>query len=381
MMPTAHVARFIIIVALACFVLDAAEAQMLPVMENARAQPSAPPALAYDNSFSPQFSSEEAGWRLSAGADLIVIAPRFESNPAYTSTTAQAGPGGFPLTTQRYSEFHYDYALSPRVWLGAENQDGLGARVRWWRYNHAAPTLQVDNSPIPPGSSILSQTVISQSPLMAIGPQTSLPTILSQKDLGPNPLNATTDELSFANSLTMNVWDFEGTLSDLAIGRWSFLLSGGLRYAQLNQTYNAVLQFEPGAALPPLFLNSAQTFNGLGPTLALEARRGWERLGLTLTGGARAALLFGSDRHSVAGFNYELLPTPTLGFHSSASARTRSVPVFEMEFGAERVVPLGNFDWILRGGVLSQLWPVGSGAHANGNMALIGFTAGTGIRF
>lgn len=308
--------------------------------------------------------------RFSAGAAVVWAAPYFESNPAYArSRTSFAGPG-LPLSqTRRVEEFGYDFQASPRVWLAASLDDGLGARVRWWRYDQAAGGLSAGNDPIPPGSPVLANVLTGVSPLIAIGPSTSLPGVFSLQMAGAPGAG---QRFGFESGLMMDVWDFEGTISDLKLGAWSFLVSGGARYAFLEQTYGS---FGGGQ-----FLRSRQTFRGAGPTLAVEGRRAVLD-GLGIYGAGRFAMLFGSDRHDLEGVNPGLTPPFEVAAHRDSSSRQRIMPVAELELGLEYVHRIGDADFVLNGGVQSQLWPAGSGAHGYGNMGLLGFVLETGFRF
>lgn len=357
---------------------DAARAQttahMVPTSLYQRVQYSSPAPQDSPGYFTSPVN--DSGWRFTTGASLLVVVPHFESNPAFTTTAIRSQGAGQPnVTVRRVDEFDYNWALSPRIWLGVENDSGFGLRTRWWHYDQSAPTLTTTNDPIPLGSATLRQTVAGDSPLMAIGPQTGLPGVLSIQEQG---VAGKADVLVFTSDLRMDVWDFEATFSDIQMGQWQLLLASGVRYAHVSQHYNSFL-----AGNTTQFLDSGQSFNGLGPSFAAEARRPVGDLGLTFFGAARAALLFGTDEHSVHGRNIGLTQFPpiTLGDHEDFSSRRRMLPSFELELGLEYAVPLDLVEIFAQAGVLGQLWPSGSGAHGNGNMGLIGFHISTGLRF
>lgn len=325
------------------------------------------------------FNSEEQscqGWKVNAGASLLILVPRFESDPAYAVNTIRTqGVANPTLTDRQVSEFNYDYSLSPRIWLSAEIEGSLGARVRWWYFNQSAPSLTVTNPPIPAGSPVLAQTVAGVSPLLAIGPQTGLPAVLSFQQQG---IPSNTDTLIFTSDLIMDVWDFEATLGAFSAGQWLFLPAGGMRYAHINQHYNSFLA---GNTLQ--YLLSGQSFNGFGPSFAIDVRRPFGNSGLSFIGNARGALLFGKEVHTSLGRNLGLIiPAPLgIGDHEDRSERNRILPAVEMEMGAEYTKALGIAELVFQGGVLSQLWPAGSGAHTNGNMGLVGFFVSSEVRF
>lgn len=316
----------------------------------------------------------DSGLRFSANVSAIYTVPRFESNPAYSTTTIRSQGLMTPtLVTREQTEFEYNYAFTPRITLAVENAEGLGARVRWWRYDQSATNLTTTNDSIPLGSAVLARTMEGVSPLLSSGPQTGLPAVFSLQQQG---VSSGTDILTFSSRMYMDVWDFEGTLSDLHAGRWSFLLAGGLRYAQVHHEYNSFLQ---GAV--PQFLLSHQSFEGVGPTIALEAHRPVLLPGLSLYGTGRVAMLFGQYTHSVEGRNIGLTPPFNLQDQLSTDTVQRFLPAIEMELGTEYTAPLGSAEFVLQSGVVSQLWPAGNGAHPYGNMGLIGFTLNAGVRY
>lgn len=311
-----------------------------------------------------------SGWK--AGADALLLAPRFESNPAFFVTRRATRGGLLPLNSQSVEEFSYDLSWSPRVWLSYTTESGIGGRLRWFHFDQDANPREAVNPPIPPGSPLAFQSISSTSPLMAIAPQIALPAVNS---IQPGPFGIP-DRLRFASSLYIDMWDAEAVYSDLRTGNWLFELFGGLRYARIEQHYDAGLQ-----GFPPQFLNSRQTFDGLGPTFGLGGQRGLGDSGFSFYGSGRVSFLFGEDEHVSSGLNIGLIPDFTYAFHDNRSQRQRILPVIDLEMGVEGAYPLGNAELLLRSGVFSQLLPLGSGANGNGNAGLIGLSLGAGIRF
>ncbi len=319
-------------------------------------------------------SPPASSFRWTAGASLLVLVPRFESNPAYTATTTSTPlPGSVPLSEFRVQEFNYNFSLAPRVWVGFQTEEGFGARIRWFHFQQGARPLQVANPAVPSGSPVATSTISSASPILSLTIPSSFPAVNSTQVAGAP---GSTDYLAFTNNLYFDVWDFEGTLSDVALGRWDFQLFGGLRYANLSQSYSAYL-----SGTIPQFLRSAQSFNGFGPTAGLEARRALGNLGLTAYGLARLSFLFGSDSHVSEGKTLGLMPPLILTANDDSSARQRMVPALEAEFGGEWARNLGPAQVFLQAGVLAQAWPIGSGANGNGVMGLLGFNVSSGLRF
>jgi len=149
-----------------------------------------------------------------AGYEVTVLRP-------YVSD-ASLGPG----------VFGDDYGVGHRVVLGYDNGAGLGARLRYWTYNHNHST----------GARI---------------PQFHI---------------------------DMDVLDGEVTLQE-KMHNWDLLVSGGIRYARAS--------FNNG--LDKVY------FEGIGPTVALEATRNIGSRGVYLIGNFRASTLFGDIRSSGPG--------------------------------------------------------------------------------
>ncbi len=126
-----------------------------------------------------------------------------------------------------------DYGTGHRFVIGYDNGSGLGARVRYWMYNHnhqdatGAPALNID----------------------------------------------------------MDVLDGEVTLRE-GLHNWDLLVSGGVRYGRMA--------FDFGAG--DLY------FEGIGPTVALEANREVGNRGFYLIGNFRASMLYGELGGAAAGF-------------------------------------------------------------------------------
>ncbi len=121
----------------------------------------------------------------------------------------------------------YDYELSPRVWLGWENSEGIGVRARYW---------QID-------------------------------------------ADATEAASGIHSWVTADTLDFEGTLRG-CLGRTDLLLSGGFRYAKLEN------------GLAALGEDIAVAVEGCGLTLALEASRSIGTRGFALVGGFRQSWIY-----------------------------------------------------------------------------------------
>ena len=356
-----------------------------------------------------------------AGLGFYYVRPHWESNPAFAASYYGGNGGGERFVTQ-LSEFNGDYELAPRMWLGFVTGSGLGARTRYWRFDgdireelvNEAPT---DGGPITVGTG--PTQVVSVEPL-GVGP------VISFGFEG-------TDSLVFTSGLTLDVLDLEATQEVSSFG-CSLLLTGGLRYAHMRQSYNAFLSHEHGADGgggagvggiiggifgpgvtgidddPSETLLSRHNFQGAGPTVSLEVRRSVAGTGLALFAGARGAVLFGHGRHSAYFVrNFEEYPDGGCGqvdiSVEAHSERHDWLPVTEFEIGTEWSKELGSGRLFVRTALVSQKWynagnssdtPVfaggggvqaayigggsgGSGLHSD--LGFFGLTVTTGVNF
>ena len=138
----------------------------------------------------------------------------------------------------------FDLQFSPRVWAGYMGRQGFGGRVTWWYFD---------------------------------------------ADSEVNTTNIDLLRASAQTRLKYNVFDFEATQLG-AFQNWHFEVSGGVRYAQIDQNLNILLE----RPLESARVNLAESFEGVGPTISIQFKRplgSWE--GLTFIGKSRYSLLFG----------------------------------------------------------------------------------------
>lgn len=130
----------------------------------------------------------------------------------------------------------YDYNVGPRLWLGWDNAEGLGVRVRYFTFDANA-----------------------------------------------------------AQSLEAQTFDVEATQRGY-LGNLHFQLAGGFRYAKMETglglpgtMFGGEIPFSGGIGMD---------FEGVGPTVAIDVRRPFGSHGLALLGGARSSWMYGqTDIH------------------------------------------------------------------------------------
>ncbi|HUG89389.1 MAG TPA: Lpg1974 family pore-forming outer membrane protein [Planctomycetaceae bacterium] len=180
------------------------------------------------------------------GFELVIVKPHFDHGVDIQALSAADGGPDF-----RQTENDWDYHASPRFWIGYVNAEGLGARFRYWQYDHEAETLTF-------------------------------------------PTDDPTDELQTRDaSLELHVIDIEAMQSV----NWCQIdanFSGGLRYASVDLRRRRV-DAENGLTTIDYRL-SHNDFEGVGLTGALELRRPIGCSGLALVGAGRGSLLYGETK-------------------------------------------------------------------------------------
>ena len=153
------------------------------------------------------------------------------------------------------SSYGEGYGAGQRIVVGYQNCCGFGVRGRLWMFNHGVDML----APQRPQED-------SDSP-------TSQP---RQRSL----------------VLDMDAFDVEATLHE-RLRKWDLTLAGGVRYGRLGYGQGRRETF----------------FEGVGPTVALEAQYDVGSRGLYLVGNGRASVLFG-DIYGLSGGGGDLIRAP-----------------------------------------------------------------------
>lgn len=288
------------------------------------------------------------GPRLAAGLDLLLLRPHFDSN--------QAQSIDLDLTDSSlivFKEFEYDWSLSPRIWVAAENESGLGVRLRFFHFDQSADAIVTTVQGGVNGAS--SEAVVGNLNL----------------ENGSGVLETNT-------SLYIQNWDAEITKGG-KLGQSQITLAGGLRYSFQQQTYD-VLSSQGGDLNAIL---STSGFTGVGPTVAVDAVRPVGDGNLALYGNARCSLLYGRG-HQTAVFAGGEAP-----FRGDAR-RFDTEGILEAEIGIQFVRDSGNFEVLIRPALVSQLYMSGGNARgvtddfgrvSNSDFGLVGLALTVGVGF
>lgn len=283
-----------------------------------------------------------------AGADLVLLRPHFNHNPAFT--VMQSDGASFESFTD--TNFEYDLGLSPRVWLEYQAASEIGVRTQFWYFDQSANAASAS----PPANGL---GQITHPEFGAVDISTSIPT----------------DRFAADSGLKAYYVDVEMTKRG-SFGCWDLIGSAGLRYGSVEQRYAARLL--NGAGTLAGSLDFDHRLEGIGPTFAVETRR---PLGanLTLFANARGSLLFGQNKATFAGGEDLDLLTP---FRTSyASSQEDILPIGEIQLGAEWRSPksaAGQF--FVRSAFETQFWSgAGNASSLEGNLGLIGCSFGIGL--
>lgn len=216
--------------------------------------------------------------RVIGGAGLYVVQPFFSDNPAIAFHVQGTGPG-------RRQDISEHMEVAPLVWLGYEDESGLGVRARWWYFREG--TGQEFHVPAPDSGTLA---------------------VISAQPLGSFVFRDAPVDFAVTSKLQLQVADLEA-FQETEFCRWKLLFAGGIGYADISQNYAAYATGSPpgGAAdlvfaprrLDPVL--SGSSFVGVGPVIALEARRPLFNSGLSLYGSTRTRILFGSFKQTVFG--------------------------------------------------------------------------------
>lgn len=309
-----------------------------------------------------------------AGAGLYFIRPYFQNNPAYTLFVQQTNDTTLDPTkpdtrtiaeSASRVEVRHRMATAPLVWFGYLTDDGIGVRVRGWGFQEGTS----QSVTLPPfagayrvggnaGETVIvaSGTLLTASSATPLGLQAFGDT-LSIK-YGPE-----TATLAVTTKLLVNVGDAEAVL--LTGGpAGDVTVSGGLRYARLDQSYNAYDAQSGGAVLRTLA--SGSDFSGVGPTLAVEGRRAVAG-GFRVYGLGRGSVVFGAADQNAAFFGTELRnddPNPQF----ASSRRDRAIPIFDLEAGLDYGHEVGGCWLSGRVGLVGQRWFNAGGASRSTSM-------------
>ena len=328
-------------------VAQPAEEKVLPIVESrklpniGKSQPETIPPPPIEMIPILQSNSEPSRGGIFAGVGIYMVQPHFQSNPAFQISST---PPGAPVTgTQR--EFTYGMSVSPQGTLGYETASGLGIRTSWWRFDQRAQEAATVGA---------NGFITAANPLALGGALATVP-----------------GDVIVANSrLRLDVIDVEITERFEPSRTWSFLLGGGVRYANIVQEY-AFNAATPGFG-PTGAVNSSHTFSGIGPVLSMEAHRNFGNGGFGLYANGRGSVLFGTvqQRADLSNVGIGGVFGPAA---SNDSSQTHVMPTAEFEIGAEYRYAIGRAQLLIQSGFVGHVW-LGAGNATNTDSTFTGNT-------
>jgi hypothetical protein len=282
---------------------------------------------------------------LYAGYSFVFAKPHYKES--FEATLISPASGTVDLVP-----YGFNYAPTPRVWLGYENADALGARATYWQFDQNARPLAV-SPPLGSVAQVQSLVVI-------------IPATISTTAPG--------DVLEVANRLELHTLDVEGT-ARLPLASVCILGSGGLRYARLTQSTMSAVE-DAGRSVTQQ-LNWSRFFEGVGPTGAAELRRPLGSTGIDLVGNVRGAFMFGNKN-----FTRSVSPgSPTNPSSTSLYHASDIVGMGMIELGAEYNCRFNcGRSLFVRGMYEGQLW-TDTGSPTLTFLGFEGFSVGVGLTY
>ncbi|MCX7427774.1 MAG: Lpg1974 family pore-forming outer membrane protein [Planctomycetia bacterium] len=264
-----------------------------------------------------------------AGADMVVLRP-YASDPERATLTDEEGVLSMTMADNKFD-------ICPRLWFGYVGAKGLGARARYFRFDHGLDAEAIDVETTEDSSFFDAGTRVIGNGRLAI----------------------------YAVDVDM--------FQQVHLGMWNAVLGGGIRAGGVGRTFDYVVD-EPEEAIRAGELS--KEFDGVGPTIFAEFRRPIGSRGLALIANTRGSVLFGSERLRIAGAEFDAMA-------SSASEKNDAiVGVAEIQLGGEWSRPLARGGRVFVNALWeAQLWS-GSGPIIDvisNDIGLVGCSIGAGI--
>ena len=307
----------------------------------------------------PSTPEPEERWRFFVGADALVIKPFWSVNPAYAlDVDDEEGE------TQK--NFSHDFTVSPVVRAGVVSPSGLGFRASaWWMDSDASEQVSDVGQPF---------EVTVAHPL----------------DL--NDDDGDDADYDIRSSLCLLVVDAELTLP-VQVGRFGALFSGGVRYADMDQSYDYDRFDNDGDDEDQL--RSSHDLQAFGPTFGAEATYALGG-GLSVYTNFRGSIVFG-ERQERGTLHTDINDEGGGDEDSAFINQDTAVAIAEIEGGLGWTHDWGRWGLDLRAGVVSQMWFNAGNASQNehiigdsqpdesldpgANLGLLGLRVSAGVHF
>jgi hypothetical protein len=253
----------------------------------------------------------------------VLVKPHFSQNTAFKIIDGANQP--FDESTQSV-DFDWDVEYSPRLELGYINCNGMGWRARYWHFDHTTSLSTAGN---------VGDVVVD---------------IVGDPDIEIDVDAA--GSLATSHSLEVYTVDLEAMMRRESC-EGDLTGSVGLRYAQVDQTYDAA-DFDAAGVIDDV-IRSRHSFEGIGPTIAGEVRRRMGSGNLSGFVNARASLLYGESDW----FAFENPPEDLV-----TAENDDLIAIAETQIGVDYRRPSsGGREWFGRLALEAQYWHnAGTGA-------------------
>lgn len=287
-----------------------------------------------------------AGPAFSTGYEFVIVKPHFDKNQALATLKSD----GATFENFRRTEFDYDMELSSRVWLQYEMPDGLGLRVRYWKYAESPESVSAN----PPANGL---GRIDHPVFADVDVSSTIP-----------------DEIYSASSeLDVYTIDIEATRT-VDFGNWWVNASIGLRVGSVEQAYLGQLTDNAGTLLGQI--DFEHELRGAGSTMSVYVARSC--VGLTLFGMARGSLLLSEGESTL--FAREDLDLTNSFNTNRTSDRDDLLPIGEIQVGLEWRQSYRTHNPFIRAAFESQVWgDAGSASSEEGNLGFFGISVALGM--
>jgi Legionella pneumophila major outer membrane protein precursor len=336
---------------------------------------------------------------LMAGGEFYYLKAFLPANTAYVTVT---NPGQ-PNSSSTNTPFQWDFQPAFAGWIGYTLDCGFGVRGRYFQFDASAEQALVTNGTTPsttPANAFFfqntNQTTVNAPlanllPLSTGGTAFGSPgTILTSPGL--NSTLAGPDHLTFTSGLFIRAIDLEATFAFRFLNV-DFLASGGGRYLQLNQNYQATL-VNTGNGLPVheyQQLSYARNFTGGGLTAALQGSYRFGNTGFSIFANGRTSVIAGQSTENEsylqtlvnpAGLILGVPALQTINPHASRSS-DNVIPILEIELGVEYAVNLTPRTrlYFRTAGVSHTYFDAGNATSTSGNVSLFGFQGSIGLNY
>jgi len=262
------------------------------------------------------------------GGGVYWFEPHWKTNPAFAAAVTVGA-----LTTTVQTDFDYDYDAAPLVWAAYRNPHGIGIQGRAWWYDDSASVSAVNDGTI---------TIQSAAPLGLENTSTTIG-----------------DVNTFESSLQIDVADL--LLTYMASSDYGSLeLATGTRYARIEQAYRTVEVPAVGGLIDSV--DARHDFEGVGPTISLEARLHascrWTAFAIF-----RYSVLFGRSEQAALEVADNVLVAARFQENDDL------LPIAEVELGLEYAVRIACTELYFQAAFVSQVWQ-GAGNSSNNELIL-----------